>query len=423
MNKPENPNDLSSWLSWMESCHPSEIELGLKRVQDVANNLALDYTNSTVVTVGGTNGKGSTISYLRHIYQGAGYSVGTYTSPHFIVYNERVQLNGNNVSDEQLCDVFHRINTARGDIPLTYFEFGTLAALVIFSDLQPDLILLEVGLGGRLDAVNIIDADVSVVTTIALDHIEWLGDNREDIGFEKSGIFRAGKPAICGDLNPPNSIAASAQKTGAHLFQAGVDFGIKHSEHTWSWEGLSHTGEKHCVVNLAYPQLPLQNAATVIQAAQYIPLDVTEDQIKAGLSRAVLTGRMQHIQHNSTDFYLDVAHNPEAAEHLAQKVKARSGKHWLVLGMLADKDCQTVIDILLPCFEHVILVTLDVPRGQKAEVLSNCITQHQSYCTAGSVADALKLIKTATNSPDSVIIAGSFFTVADALCVMETDQA
>lgn len=421
--KPENSKDLSSWLSWMEACHPAEIELGLKRVRNVAANLALDFSESTVVTVGGTNGKGSTISYLRNIYQHAGYSVGCFTSPHFIAYNERVQINGQNVSDQQLCDAFSRIDQAREEIPLTYFEFGTLAALVIFSQRQPDLILLEVGLGGRLDAVNIIDADVSVVTTIALDHIEWLGDNREDIGFEKAGIFRSAHPAICGDLNPPTSVASFAQEIDASLYQAGRDFEVEQFEESWRWNGVSQAGDKRSLDNIPYPQLPLQNASTAIQTVQCIPLDVTDEQIKSGLKEATLTGRMQHIERDGTHFYLDVAHNPEAAEHLSKRLASLQGTSWLILGMLVDKDCQAVMNTLVSDFEKIILVTLDVSRGQSAEQLSKLMPEHQCFTKVETMAEALNSIKTANLPPDNVIIAGSFFTVANALCEMDMDQA
>lgn len=285
---------LSEWLTWMEQCHPAEIELGLERVSRVAESLQLDLSASTVVTIAGTNGKGSTLTFLNRIYREAGYRVGAYTSPHFIDYNERVQINGVNASDQQLCDAFQKIDQARGDIPLTYFEFGTLAALVIFSAEKPDLVLLEVGLGGRLDAVNIIDPDIAVVTTVAIDHVDWLGDDRNKIGYEKAGIFRAGRPAVCGDLDPPPSVAEYAAQIGAQLYQSGTHFSITADENGWNWFAQ---GEPEPVISqLPLPALPLQNAATALQAVQLIPLPVTPQQIRDGIARAQMTGRMQRLE-------------------------------------------------------------------------------------------------------------------------------
>ncbi|MGH1463462.1 MAG: bifunctional tetrahydrofolate synthase/dihydrofolate synthase [Neptuniibacter sp.] len=417
----ENKNSLSAWLNWLEACHPSEIELGLDRIRSVAEKLSLNLGASTVVTIAGTNGKGSTIQYLQSIYCQAGYSVGSFTSPHFLEYNERVQLNGQNVSDQCLCDAFARIDQARGEIPLTYFEFGTLAALVIFSDETPDLVLLEVGLGGRLDAVNIVDADISVVTTVALDHMDWLGDNREDIGFEKAGIFREGKPSVCGDLDPPASVTSYAQKIGARLFQSGEVFAFKPSDSYWDWEGVSNIGEAIKISQIPMPELPLQNASTVLQVLQFIPLNVSETQVKAGIESARLTGRMQQIKAEETVYYLDVAHNPEAAKHLRDRVDRLPGRSWLVLGMLADKDCNAVIQIFEPLFEKIYLVSLDVPRGQTAEQLQGCFSSEVNLTLNKSVTAAIDEIKSANNRPESVIIAGSFFTVAEALSVLEVE--
>lgn len=421
--KPVRKLSLDQWLSWMEACHPAEIELGLGRVGQVAENLGIDLSASTVVTIAGTNGKGSTVSYLDQIYRSAGYSVGCFTSPHFIAYNERVRLNGVNSSDEILCDAFERIDQARAEIPLTYFEFGTLAALLIFSDQKPDLVLLEVGLGGRLDAVNIVDPDIAVVTTVALDHIEWLGDNREVIGREKAGIFRPETPAVCGDLEPPASVAAYADEIGAALYQSGEAFSYRiEADNLWSWQGKSAEGQSIAMASLPMPGLPLQNAATALQALQFIPFTVSDEQIRQGIKDAGLIGRMQKITQGSQNYWLDVAHNPEASELLAQRVNALAGDKLLILGMLADKDCATVMDTLLPCFEKVILVDLNVPRGQKAEDLQQHIAQRDNLMTEKSVVAAIERVKTAYTDVENVIIAGSFFTVADALVTLDRDN-
>lgn len=408
---------LSQWLSWMEQCHPSEIELGLDRVSAVAQLLAIDLSSSKVVTVAGTNGKGSTVSYLDAIYRHAGYSVGCFTSPHFLHYNERVRIDGLNASDKQLCAAFDKIDQARGQIPLTYFEFGTLAALVIFTELKPDLVLLEVGLGGRLDAVNIIDADISLVTTVALDHMDWLGDDREIIGREKSGVYRANKPAICGDLNPPLSVLDYATEIGAEFYQAAQQFSYKIKENgCWDWNGCK-AGESVELNDLPKPNLPIQNASTVLQAIQCIGLSVNEESIRVGIETASLTGRMQLIQDGATNYWLDVAHNPEAATLLAERISLMEGEVALVLGMLADKDCRQVMDIITPKVDRICLVDLHVPRGQTASELEGCISSGASAEKFSSVKKALITLKNDDNLSGNVIIAGSFFTVSDALTV------
>ena len=421
MSLQNKPQTLSEWLDWMEGCHPSEIELGLERVRNVAESLAVDLSGSFVVTVAGTNGKGSTISYLRHIYEGAGYSVGAYTSPHFLRYNERVQLNGLSVSDQQLCDAFAAIDMARGETPLTYFEFGTLAALLIFSEEKPDLVLLEVGLGGRLDAINVVDPDISVVTTVALDHTDWLGDTREEIGFEKAGIFRGGKPAICGDLNPPQSIADVAGNKGAILFQATSDFSYKVSPSSWCWQGKDKQGTNIVLNELPLPSLPLQNASTVMQVCQLIPLSVEESHLKEGIAQASLTGRMQNIQRAGLNIWLDVAHNPESAELLRSKIHQMQGKVCLVLGMLSDKDCRQVVGCLSSVVDCCYMVDLNVPRGEKAETLAGYLPEGQIGLCVGSVSDVLEQLKKDTNGFSNVIIAGSFFTVTEALAALERE--
>ncbi|WP_286239060.1 bifunctional tetrahydrofolate synthase/dihydrofolate synthase [Neptuniibacter halophilus] len=411
---------LSEWLTWMEQCHPAEIELGLERVSRVAESLQLDLSASTVVTIAGTNGKGSTLTFLNRIYREAGYRVGAYTSPHFIDYNERVQINGVNASDQQLCDAFQKIDQARGDIPLTYFEFGTLAALVIFSAEKPDLVLLEVGLGGRLDAVNIIDPDIAVVTTVAIDHVDWLGDDRNKIGYEKAGIFRAGRPAVCGDLDPPPSVAEYAAQIGAQLYQSGTHFSITADENGWNWFAQ---GEPEPVISqLPLPALPLQNAATALQAVQLIPLPVTPQQIRDGIARAQMTGRMQRLEKNGRIYWLDVAHNPEAAGLLAQRIRALPGCSKLLLGMLADKDCRQVLSLLAPEVESLYLADLQGSRAQTAGQLAGMLPEGCPAQQFSSVTAALQALKIDTNPGDNVIIAGSFFTVSEALQALEKDR-
>lgn len=409
---------LADWLAWMEQCHPAEIELGLERVSRVAAGLDLLQLDSRVVTIAGTNGKGSTVTYLETILLDAGYSVGCYTSPHFREYNERVRLNGQNVSDDALVQAFRAINASRKEVPLTYFEYGTLAALEIFKREKPDVVLLEVGLGGRLDAVNIIDADVSVVTSIALDHMDWLGDNREVIGREKCGIFRADRPAVVGEADPTDSVKAVVAETGAQLYQVGEQFSYSVEGGYWHWQGICPESEALVLKDLPLPQLPLPNAATALQVLAVLGLAVSPDSIRSGLARASMTGRMQKIMLTEGECWLDVAHNPEAAGLLAKRLATMGKQIHLVLGMLSDKDSASVIELLRPCISQWYLSDLSVPRGQKAEVLARSLEQErqQGRCrTYGNVAAALDAARASLNDDSCVVVAGSFYTVTDAL--------
>ncbi|MGB0467800.1 MAG: bifunctional tetrahydrofolate synthase/dihydrofolate synthase [Pontibacterium sp.] len=409
---------LDAWLTWIEQCHPAEIELGLGRVSQVAQRLGVLKLNSRIVTVAGTNGKGSTVTYLEAMLRNAGYTVGCFTSPHFRHYNERVRLNAENVSDEMLCQAFRAINEARGDIALTYFEYGTLAALVIFQQQAPDVVLLEVGLGGRLDAVNIIDADVSVVTSIALDHIDWLGDNREIIGREKCGIFRQDKPAVCGDSEPTQSVSEVAAETGAQLYQVGQQFNYQIHDGRWDWQGVCPVGESLQLTDLPLPGLPLPNAATALQVLAVLGLAVSVEAIHQGLEQAAMTGRMQPVELDNGTCWLDVAHNPEAAGLLAKRLQAKGQDVHLVLGMLGDKDFATVIDILRPQIKHWYLADLNVSRGQKATTLAeNLDAEVQAGCCDmfDSVAAALEAARAHLNPDNCLLVAGSFYTVSDAL--------
>ncbi len=416
----QQKRSLDEWLSWMEQCHPADIELGLDRVRQVSERLAINLSASQVVTIGGTNGKGSTVRYLQTLYSGAGYSVGCYTSPHFLYYNERVELNGQPVSDQQLCDAFTAIDQARGEIQLTYFEFGTLAALLIFSQTQPDLVLLEVGLGGRLDAVNIIDPDIAVITTVALDHQEWLGDTREAIGFEKAGIFRSGKPAVCGDPDLPESVLKHAHDMNTPLYRAGIEFGIRCHETQCEFTGQDQFGQPVSLQQIPQPELPLPNAATALQVSQLLPLNISAAQQRDGIAQARLTGRMQRVSYQGINFCLDVAHNPEAAGLLAQRLV-----HWdkpiLVLGMLKDKDRARVIETLLPVVAEWHLVDLEPPRGGTAAELAGYLPADIKPYQHATVSDAINDLVRSKKPLQDVMIAGSFYTVAEALNVLKRD--
>ncbi len=419
----QTPN-LNQWLERIEACHPSEIELGLDRLKLVAERLDLSLDRAFKVVAGGTNGKGSSLAMLDAILLQSGLTTGRYSSPHFLHYNERVLLNGQPASDEAFCRAFEIIESARTDIPLTYFEYGTLAALLIMSDADVDVMLLEVGLGGRLDAVNIVDADLAMVSTVALDHIDWLGTDREVIGFEKAGIFRSHKPALCGDPEPPQSLLTHAEAIGALLYARNQAFAFAEGEADWSWRGQGADGVVE-LKGLPNPGLPLANAAMILQAVHLLPFSITEQQIHNGLQQAELTGRMQSCQWRGLNLVLDVAHNPEAAIYLAAQLQHAQGPVQLVLGMLHDKDITSVVDALESAIDHWYPVNLDVPRGSSAKQLCDELAKvgvsEDRVHPKIDVAEALAELADA-GAEGTVVVAGSFFTVAGALACISKDK-
>jgi dihydrofolate synthase/folylpolyglutamate synthase len=423
-----SPLTLNQWLERIEACHPSDIELGLDRVRAVAARLELDFSRSRVVTIAGTNGKGSTQTFLDYMLREAGYSTACYSSPHFLRYNERVRINGAEASDEVLCDAFAAVEVSRGEIPLTYFEYGTLAALKIFSQQAPDMVLLEVGLGGRLDAVNIVDPQVAVVTTVALDHTDWLGDTRELIGREKAGIFRTDTPAVCGDPEPPATVAEVAQELGARLYQVGDSFTFQEKQQeqsqSWDWQGRNQQGESVELPDLPVPGLPLPNAATALQVLHLLLDTPSRSCIEAALRNAVMTGRMQRLMLGDTECILDVAHNPQAAQYIAGRLAKSppAGRLHVLLGMLNDKDVQGVLKALQPVVQCWHFVSLGGPRGQSAAALALRMAEldPQAQClTYSDVAEALAAVRQQVAVGDRVLIAGSFFTVSEALAQLE----
>ena len=265
-------NNLQDWLQWIESCHPSEIELGLERMGQVYHRLNCNFSKTKVITIAGTNGKGSCVAVLEHLLNEYGYSVGCYTSPHFIRYNERVRVNRCEIDDESLVQSFENIDQLRGEIPLTYFEYGTLAALDIFSARQLDVVILEVGLGGRLDASNIVDADIAVVTNIDIDHVDWLGSDIEVIGKEKSGIFRPNKIAVCGDPSPPKSVEATALELGAVFYQRDRDFTVSSRPGTFDITVTGKDGSSRLIADIPITDLPFDSVVAGIQVAQHVQL-------------------------------------------------------------------------------------------------------------------------------------------------------
>lgn len=396
------------------------MELGLERIRTVQQSLGLTPGTTTVVTVAGTNGKGSTVAYLESIYRAAGYTVGSYTSPHLVRFNERVRINGECVADEALCRAFENVEAARHEVQLTYFEFTTLAALQILFAAGLDVIVLEVGLGGRLDAVNIIDPDVAVVTAVDLDHQAWLGETRELIGFEKAGIFRNNVPAVCSDAHPPASVVTYAEQIGAPIYRAGEQYRFEVGKNRWHWQGMGIRYD-----NLVRPGLrgahQLDNAAGAIAVLQILSdrLPVTAEAINDGLSRPELHGRTEVIN-GAPLLVLDVAHNPQATAELAQTLCAMDGASGYhsstvaVVGMLRDKDIAASLRPMLGIVQHWYVADLSGPRAASAQQLKDIlltIDGNAVVSTYRSVAEAFGAALDETDADARVVIFGSFLTV------------
>ncbi|MCD6060655.1 MAG: bifunctional tetrahydrofolate synthase/dihydrofolate synthase [Moraxellaceae bacterium] len=406
-----SPRSLDDWLAWLERQHAKTIDLGLERVGAVADRLGVRALGCPVITVGGTNGKGSTVATLVSICRAAGLKVGSYTSPHILRFNERIAIDGAPVDDATLVDAFGKVEAARGEVSLTYFEFTTLAAFLIFREAGLDVAVLEVGLGGRLDAVNLVDADVAVVTSIGIDHTEYLGDTRDLIAIEKAGIFRAGRPAICGDTEPPQSLLDAAQQAGARLSCRGSDFDFRDDGASWTWQG----GER-VLSGLPKPALALENAATALAALFAAPLATDEAALHEGLRRAALPGRLQAAGQRPL-VLLDVAHNPHGAVFLMRQLPQQPGRRtFAVFAMLADKDAAGVIDACLGRIDSWFAASLDGPRGQRADVLAGLLRERGCHVGGefGTVAAALAAARQQARPADRILVFGSFYTVAAA---------
>ncbi|MGJ3495133.1 Bifunctional protein FolC [Piscirickettsia salmonis] len=408
---------LSAWLSWAEQQHTDGMCFGLERVRTVASHLGLLAVEPIVITVGGTNGKGSCVAFLEQIYTAAGFQVGSFTSPHFLHYNERIRLHGEEVSDEWLCQAFSTIAQAitATNTALTFFEINLLNALWVFKQHALDMILLEVGLGGRLDAVNIIDADLALISSIALDHEAWLGTDRESIAQEKAGILRAQGLAVCGDDQPPHSLIDYARELGASLSLQGNDFGFEIHGDSWGWWNAET--ELH---ELPIPKLALDNASSVLQVVSVLQdrLPVKRDAVAHGLKHAKLTGRFQVIHNGTLLTILDVAHNPAAAKYLATQLskEACSGKTWGLFAIMADKDITGVVQQLFRSIDQWVVADLSIARAAPAVAVQEMLYQQgcrvESQCFT-DVGDAYDAILAQAQPEDRVLVFGSFFTVAD----------
>jgi dihydrofolate synthase/folylpolyglutamate synthase len=412
---------LQQWLDWQLSLHPREIELGLERVAKVWSQMHQGAFPCPVITVAGTNGKGSSVAFLESILQAAGYRVGCYTSPHILRYNERIRIDGRELDDASICQSFERVDQAREDTALTFFEFGTLAALDCFSNASLDVVILEVGLGGRLDAVNILDADAVLITGVDLDHMDWLGDDLESIGREKAGVMRSSRPAVYAAPNPPVSVVEHAQSIGATLYRAGESFGHKAGEQGWEW--WSETRKRH---SLPLPGMrgsfQLANAAGVLMVLESLQniLPVDQRAIRVGLQDARLPGRFEIVQRDPL-VIVDVAHNAQAARVLGVNLKDMfcPGESVAVLAMLGDKDATAVVTEVMGQFERWFLAPLDMPRGSGVEALAEHVARAgvdvSSMDFSPSVSQALGKAMERAGESGRVVVFGSFHTVAEAL--------
>lgn len=427
------PTTLDEWLSGLESMHPKAIDMGLERVARVKERLGIHF-NCPVITVGGTNGKGSTCAMLESILLHAGYRVGLYTSPHLLRFNERARIGGEAVADDALIANFELVEAKRGDTSLTYFEFTTLAVLRLFAEAKLDAVILEVGLGGRLDAVNIIDPDVAIVTSVDIDHSEYLGNTREEIGFEKAGIFRPGRAAICSDPIPPKSLIEQAEAIGADLWLLGRDFNYAGDKQQWNYGGRSQRRN-----SLGYPSLrganQLLNASAVLAALEVLRqrLPVGAQEVRNGLAMVDLPGRFQVLPGRPT-VILDVAHNPHAAATLAQNLE-NMGFHpytYAVFGAMADKDIGGVIAHLKDRIDHWCVTDLPISRAATAVQLKQKLldagiapqNEPDAECTIqvfDSAAAAFLNAQKRAGENDRIIVFGSFLTVAGVMEVRKSE--
>ncbi|HKN79361.1 MAG TPA: bifunctional tetrahydrofolate synthase/dihydrofolate synthase [Lysobacter sp.] len=417
---------LSDWLAYIERQHPKSIALGLDRVRAVADNMGLVAPAERSILVAGTNGKGSTVAFLEAIARASGLRVGTYTSPHLLRYNERVRIDGREAEDAPLVDAFEAVEAARGDTPLTYFEYGTLAALWLFERERLDLAILEVGLGGRLDAVNIVDADVAVITTVDLDHQDWLGNDRETIGKEKAGIARAWKPLVLGDDDPPSSVLGHAYRIGASAVRANCDFFFEPDDAGgWRWREVNYA------VDLPMPALAapvqLRNAATAIAALRALDIPMTREAIAEGIRSAHVPGRLQRFERDGVEILVDVGHNPQAAGALAEWLATApaTGRTFAIFAALGDKDVGGVVDAIAPRIDAWFLAGLEDagPRGAAVDAFAERLRDTPAATGArhATVAQALQAAREAARPGDRVLAFGSFFTVAAAITALGSE--
>ncbi|WP_404362396.1 bifunctional tetrahydrofolate synthase/dihydrofolate synthase [Marinobacter sp.] len=411
--RPGPDASLDAWLSYLEALHPSEIDMGLDRVLLVLRRLMPGRPGGRIITVGGTNGKGSTVACIEALLLAAGRRVGTYTSPHLTRYNERIRVNGQDVDDASLISAFEKIEAARGSVSLTYFEFGTLAAFLVMQEAGLDDWVLEVGLGGRLDAVNVLDADLAIITSVDIDHAAWLGNDRETIGFEKAGILRQGRPAIYADQAPPGSVLQQARAQQVPLWRYGVDYSVPEDGSRVDIPELDRR------VPLPVTPLPVTSLAAAVMAVLWLEPDLSDTTIFSTLARVRVPGRFECLQEHPR-VVLDVGHNPHAARWLAARMNEIApppGKVFAVYACLEDKDSAGVVVELMGTVDHWILAGLSGNRGLGVPALESRLqgllaagTQH----SCDTVTEGVNLALERASPEDLIIVFGSFYTVAEA---------
>ncbi|PLA74219.1 bifunctional tetrahydrofolate synthase/dihydrofolate synthase [Hydrogenovibrio sp. SC-1] len=420
-----NTLHLVDWLDWLLAMHHAEIDLGIERVQVVAQKLGLLPYPMPVITVAGTNGKGSSVAMLAAIYEAAGYQVGVYSSPHIIRFNERIRLQGRLATDVEIVEAFKTIESLRDGIKLTYFEYATLAALWLFFQSKLDLVILEVGLGGRLDAVNLLDADIALITAIGLDHEDWLGSDLNQIALEKAGIMRSGHPCICSDPEVPNSLVKYALANQVPLNQFKKDFWIEINDQAWSFL-TAETNQLSSYENLPPSALlgdfQYQNAAGVVAVISSLQpsLPVTQSAIASGLQQTEHPGRLQEMLIEQQTWWLDVAHNPQAANALAHFLKTQPQPMVAVFSALADKDIQPMIRALLPYINTWYIADLLEPRSASLQHLTDSLQQAgvlaQNIVKCATIKEAVLTAKQV--APVPVLAWGSFLTVSQTLATL-----
>lgn len=412
--------DLAAWLRRLEGLHPSEIDMGLARVAEVAARLGVERPAPLVFTVTGTNGKGSTCAALDNLLRESGRRSGCYTSPHLVHYNERVSIDGQPVADADLCAAFAAIDQARGDISLTYFEFGTLAALWLFQRAGLDAVVLEVGLGGRLDAVNIVDADVAVVTSIGLDHADYLGDSRDSVGYEKAGILRQSGKLVCSETDLPPRFRQQVEKLDVRMCQRGRDYHWQ-SCNAGNWVISGQRGAQPGQLTVPPVSLPRDNLATALQAFWVAGLDMPDAQLAAVLSATTVPGRLDQRalswRGQQRELMLDVGHNPQAAEFLADHLTTQPENPCVaVFGLLSDKNLTGILQPLQGCFDSWAVAPLPTPRSRApAELVAELERAGQTATAFACIGEAIAWQLDNTSADTKIIIFGSFFCVAEAI--------
>jgi len=401
---------LEQWLTYLEQVHPSSIELGLERVAEVFANLQLNLEQQIVITVAGTNGKGTTCALIEQALLISNLSVAVFSSPHLLDYRERVRISGLMLPEKAHCQAFLKVEQARGDTSLTYFEFGTLAALQLMADSDAKYLLLEVGLGGRLDSVNIVAPTIAVITSIDLDHQAWLGDTKELIALEKAGIFRANIPAVIGEPHPPSTLLDAVLDYQVKPVWQGHDFHFQVDDKGFHWQGVNS-----CYAQLPIPNIPAQNASTALQVIEILGLQLNNKQIAQVFTHTRLPGRRQIIQNKPT-VMLDVAHNPHATNLLAFDIKnMKHNRVIAVVAMLADKDIRATLEPMLSVVSTWYCASLDIPRGAKSSTLAAILSSEQKVLEYEKVETAYKYALEEAKKDDVVIVFGSFYTVTDVL--------